>query len=60
DFVQRTDWHRICVFKPNLRETVFTYLKKGQRILVSGRITYGEYKDEEGTLKSNTSVIADD
>ncbi|KAF3430060.1 hypothetical protein E2986_05207, partial [Frieseomelitta varia] len=60
DLVQRTDWHKICVFKPNLRETVFTYLQKGQRVLVSGKITYGEFKDEEGTTKTSTSVIADD
>ncbi|KAK9304306.1 hypothetical protein QLX08_004296 [Tetragonisca angustula] len=60
DLVQRTDWHRICVFKPNLRENVFTYLKKGQRVLVSGKITYGEFKDEEGITKTSSSVIADD
>ncbi|XP_003697641.2 single-stranded DNA-binding protein, mitochondrial [Apis florea] len=60
DFVQRTDWHKICVFKPNLRENVYTYLKKGQRVLVSGKISYGEYKDEEGIIKSTTAVIADD
>ncbi|PBC25589.1 single-stranded DNA-binding protein, mitochondrial [Apis cerana] len=60
DIVQRTDWHKICVFKPNLRENVYTYLKKGQRVLVSGKISYGEYKDEEGVTKSSTAVIADD
>lgn len=60
DIVQRTDWHKICVFKPNLRENVYTYLKKGQRVLVSGKISYGEYKDEEGAIKSTTAVIADD
>ncbi|KAK1137199.1 hypothetical protein K0M31_001722 [Melipona bicolor] len=60
ELVQRTDWHKICVFKPNLRENVFTYLKKGQRVLVSGKITYGEFKDEEGTIKPTTAVVADD
>ena len=58
--MQRTDWHRICVFKPNLRESVFTYLKKGQRVLVSGKITNGEFKDEVGATKSSTVVVADD
>ena len=58
--MQRTDWHRICVFEPNLCEIVFTYLKKGQRVLVEGKITYGEFKDEEGTTKTSSSVIADD
>ncbi|KAK0182303.1 hypothetical protein PV327_000455 [Microctonus hyperodae] len=60
DYVQRTDWHRICVFKPYLRDTVYTHLKKGQRILVNGRLSYGEIKDENGNAKSTTAVIADD
>lgn len=60
DFMQRTDWHRICVFKPHLRESVSTYLKKGQRVLVVGKISYGEFKDEQGITKPSTAVIADD
>ncbi|XP_050493794.1 single-stranded DNA-binding protein, mitochondrial [Bombus huntii] len=60
DFVQRTDWHRICIFKPGLRDTVLNYLKKGQRVYVLGKISYGEFKDEDGTTRSSTSVIADD
>ncbi|XP_046431719.1 single-stranded DNA-binding protein, mitochondrial isoform X1 [Neodiprion fabricii] len=60
EFIQRTDWHRICVFKPILRDTVYTYLKKGTRVLVNGRVSYGEVKDESGNQKSTTSIIADD
>lgn len=26
---QRTEWHRISIFKPNLRDTVFSFVKKG-------------------------------
>jgi len=60
DLMQKTDWHRVCVFKPNLRETVYNYMRKGQRVLVNGRLSYGELKDEEGKLKSTTSIIADE
>ncbi|KAL6256058.1 hypothetical protein P5V15_013294 [Pogonomyrmex californicus] len=60
DFMQRTDWHRVCVFNPNLRETVSQYLKKGQRVMINGRISYSEYKDPSGNLVSSTSIIADD
>ncbi|XP_076299013.1 mitochondrial single stranded DNA-binding protein isoform X2 [Lasioglossum baleicum] len=60
DFVQRTDWHKVCVFKPMLRETVTNYLKRGQRILVMGKISYGEFKDSEGQTKYSTAVIADE
>ena len=58
--MQKTDWHRVCIFKPTLRETVYNYLRKGQRVMVNGRLSYGEIKDEEGNTKSSTSIIADD
>lgn len=60
EFLQRTEWHRIVCFKPGLRETVWNYLKKGQRVFVTGRITYGEIIGEDGKSKSTTSVAADD
>lgn len=60
DFQQRVEWHRICVFKPALRDTVQNYLKKGQRVYVSGRVTYGEVKSEDGTPRPTTAIVADD
>jgi single-strand DNA-binding protein len=60
ELATKTDWHRISVFKPSLRDTVYTYLRKGQRIYVSGRLSYGEIKDEEGNSRPTTSVIAED
>lgn len=60
DFMQRTDWHRVCVFKPYLRDSVYNYLKKGQRVLVNGRLSYGEIKDEEGVARPTTAIIADE
>lgn len=58
--MQRTDWHKICIFKPMLRDTVTTYLKRGQRILVMGKVSYGEYKDEGGQQKPSTAIIAEE
>ncbi|XP_012282297.1 single-stranded DNA-binding protein, mitochondrial isoform X2 [Orussus abietinus] len=60
DYVQRTNWHRICVFRPKLRDTVYNYLRKGQRVLVNGRLSYGEVKDEDGQVRPTTAIIADD
>nr|CAD7455718.1 unnamed protein product [Timema tahoe] len=60
EFMQRTDWHRVCIFKPSLRDTVYNYLKKGQRVYVAGRLTYGEVKDEAGNPRPTTAVVADD
>lgn len=58
--MQKTDWHRVCIFKPTLRETVYNYLKKGQRIYVSGRLTYGEVKDDSGNTRTTTAIVADE
>ncbi|XP_014477602.1 PREDICTED: single-stranded DNA-binding protein, mitochondrial [Dinoponera quadriceps] len=60
DFMQRTDWHKVCVFKPNLRDAVYQFLKKGQRVMVNGRLSYSEFKDDEGNSRPSTAIIADD
>lgn len=60
EFTQRTEWHRVICFKPGLRETIMNYLRKGQRVHVSGKITYGEIKGEDGRQRSTTSIQADD
>lgn len=60
EFVQKTEWHRVSVFKPNLRESVMNFMKKGQRVHVTGRLTYGEVKGEDGSIRSTATVIADD
>lgn len=60
DWMQRTDWHKVVVFKPSLREMVMNYLSKGQRALVNGRITYSDIVDQEGKSRTSTSIIADD
>jgi single-strand DNA-binding protein len=60
DWLQKTDWHRVVVFKPSLRDAVAQYLKKGQRTMVIGKISYGEIVDQEGKTRQATSIIADD
>lgn len=58
--MQKTEWHKICIFKPGLRDSVYDYLKKGQRVLVNGKLNYSEFKDEEGNTHPSTTIIADE
>jgi len=60
DVTQKTEWHRICIFKPHLRETAYNYAAKGNRVLVQGRILYGEVTDSNGTTQNTVSIVADD
>ncbi|XP_077292603.1 mitochondrial single stranded DNA-binding protein [Arctopsyche grandis] len=60
DMVQKTEWHRIVVFRPYLRDTIYNYLKKGQRVHVTGKLSYGEIKTEDGQVRSTCSIVAED
>ncbi|XP_069156171.1 single-stranded DNA-binding protein, mitochondrial isoform X2 [Procambarus clarkii] len=62
DLIQQTDWHRIAVFKPHLRETVHRYLTKGQRVMVQGRIGYLERRDPDNNslLMKTATIVADE
>ncbi|XP_066523280.1 single-stranded DNA-binding protein, mitochondrial [Hoplias malabaricus] len=59
DISQKTTWHRISVFKPGLRDVAYQYVKKGSRILVEGKLDYGEYVDKNNVRRQATTIIAD-
>merc|ERR1712059_21261 len=56
----RTDWHNIAVFQPNLKEKTYTYITKGSRVYVTGKLLYGEITDRNGVKRTTTSIAADD
>lgn len=58
--LQKTEWHRISVFKPGLRNLAEEYVKSGRRILVEGKISYGHIIDSSGVATPTTSIIAED
>lgn len=35
-------------------------MKKGQRVHVTGRLSYGEVKGEDGTIRTTATIIAED
>jgi single stranded DNA-binding protein len=54
EWASKTEWHRVCVFRPRLAEYVATTIKKGSHVLVEGSLvstTYernGEWKKSGG------------
>lgn len=60
DLIQQTDWHRIAVFKPYLREAVYRYMTKGQRVMVQGKLGYLERKDPNDNIVMKTATIVAD
>lgn len=59
EWVKDTQWHRIICWGKTA-DKVEDKLKKGDKILLSGKLTYRSYKDEKGDTHYVTEVVADD
>lgn len=53
---EATEWHRIVVYGPAV-EAVGRMLKKGDRVLVEGRIATREYRDREDIARAVTEIV---
>ena len=56
----RTSWHNIAVFKDGMRQSIYDNVGKGHRVLVQGRLNYGQIEDQAGIVRKTTTIIADD
>ena len=54
---ERTEWHRITVWGKRA-EGLGKILKKGDRILVEGRIQTSSYDDKDGNKRYTTEIVA--
>ena len=54
----KTEWHQISIFG-KLAETAEKWLRKGQSLMVEGRINYREYTDQQGTKRTATTIRCD-
>ena len=53
---EATEWHRIVVYGPTVA-AVETMLRKGDRVMVEGRIATREYRDREDVARSVTEIV---
>lgn len=56
---KKTVWHDVVVFKEQA-EHVAASVKKGSRVIVTGRLDKSEYTGKDGVTKQRVEVIADD
>ncbi len=66
EWASKTEWHRVCIFRPRLAEHVASAVKKGSHVLVEGTLissTYqvanGKGKKAKGTKVTSWSIRAD-
>lgn len=53
-------WHQVLVLNEGLGRNVYNNLVKGQRALVTGRMSYSQITDQDGKPKQKAQLIADD
>ena len=53
---EATEWHRITVYGPTV-ETVGKMLRKGDAVLVEGRVATREYRDREDVARTVTEIV---
>ena len=53
---EATEWHRVVVYGASV-EIVETMLRKGDPVMVEGRIATRKYSDREGTERSVTEIV---
>ena len=53
---EATEWHRIVVYGPTVA-AVETMLRKGDRVMVEGRMATREYRDREDVARSVTEIV---
>jgi single-strand DNA-binding protein len=56
EWVSKTEWHRICIFRPRLAERIAATVKKGSHVLVEGELVSSTYERPNGKGKKATTA----
>lgn len=55
---EKTEWHRVVVFG-NASETISNWFRKGDTILIEGKLQTRKWEDKEGVERYTTEVVLD-
>jgi single-strand DNA-binding protein len=56
EWASKTEWHRVCIFRPRLAEHVAAATKKGTHILVEARSSAAPYERPNGKSKKSATT----
>jgi single-strand DNA-binding protein len=54
---ERTQWHKIVIFNPNLVKVAKNYLKKGSKVYIEGQIETRKWADKDGKDQYTTEIV---
>ncbi|EME69819.1 single-stranded DNA-binding protein [Paramagnetospirillum caucaseum] len=54
---EKTEWHRVVIFNPNLADVAERYLKKGSSVYIEGALQTRKWTDQSGQEKYTTEIV---
>jgi single-strand DNA-binding protein len=54
---EKTEWHRVVIFNPNLCDVAEKYLKKGAKVYLEGQLQTRKWQDQSGQDRYSTEVV---
>ena len=54
---ERTEWHRVVIFNPQLADIAEKYLHKGSKVYIEGQLQTRKWEDNTGAERYTTEVV---
>jgi single stranded DNA-binding protein (ssb) len=54
---EKTEWHRVVIFNPNLADVAERFLRKGSSVYVEGALQTRKWTDQQGMERFTTEVV---
>lgn len=54
---EKTEWHRVVIFNPNLADVAERFLKKGSSVYVEGALQTRKWTDQQGAERYTTEIV---
>lgn len=54
---EKTEWHRVVIFNPNLADIAEKYLRKGSKVYLEGALQTRKWTDNSGSERYSTEVV---
>lgn len=56
---EKTEWHKVVIFNDGLSGVAETYLRKGSKVYIEGKLTTRKWQDQAGQDRYTTEVVLD-
>ena len=54
---EKTEWHNVSVTNQGLVKVIESYVKKGTKLYIEGKLETQKYKDKEGVERYSTKIM---